>query len=73
MTKQEINNIEEMSNKLVEYVHAAAKNDKDYELQCMGVAVKMVLASFSFDANNGKGVILSSEQIINKCEELWKK
>lgn len=61
-----INNIEEMTNKVVEYIHATSPDMDDYELQCMGAAAKFLIASFSFN----RPIELSNEQIINKCEEL---
>lgn len=61
-----IKNIEEMTNKVVEYIHVTSSDTDDYHFQCMGAAAKFLLASFSFD----RGVCLSEEQILDRCVDL---
>lgn len=61
-----INNIEEMTNKVVEYIHATSENNSDHEFQCMAVAAKFLLASFYYEP----GVYLSDDDILEKCEDL---
>ena len=64
--QDKIQNIEEMTTKVIEYIEATSSDTDDYRFQCTGAAAKFLLASFSFD----RPIELSDEQILNKCVDL---
>lgn len=66
MTNTAIINVEEMTNKVIEYIHTTSPDTDDYEFQCMAASAKFLLASFSFD----RPIELSNEQILDKCINL---
>ena len=63
-----IENIEEMTSKIIEYIQVTSEGKTDYELQCMACASKFLLAGFF---QEGTPVELSGDAILDKCNELF--